>query len=178
MHVASGRKSTIIGRREGGHIVNSIKSSVVRVSNIVAVLCVCLVASAGADTASEPAVISASALDHGFAGLYNLDFIGAQKEFTAWQTQHPDDPVGPVSEAAGLLFSEFNRLGVLEGQFYENDESFLSRSKLSPDQDVHKHFQTALAHAQLLAHNRLAKDSKDRDALFALTLASGLQADY
>ncbi len=119
-----------------------------------------------------------TALDHGFMGLYNLDFAGAQKDFSTWQAQHPDDPVGPVSEAAGLLFSEFNRLGVLEGQFYENDESFLSRSKLSPDQDVHKHFQTALEHAQLLAHNRLAKDSKDRDALFALTLSSGLQADY
>ena len=119
-----------------------------------------------------------TALDHGFMGLYNLDFAGAQKDFSTWQAQHPDDPVGPVSEAAGFLFSEFNRLGVLEGQFYENDESFLSRSKLSPDQDVHKHFQTALEHAQLLAHNRLSKNSKDRDALFALTLASGLQADY
>ncbi len=119
-----------------------------------------------------------TALDHGFMGLYNLDFAGAQKDFSTWQAQHPDDPVGPVSEAAGLLFSEFNRLGVLEGQFYENDESFLSRSKLSPDQDVHKHFQATLEHAQLLAHNRLAKDSKDRDALFALTLSSGLQADY
>src|SRR5216684_4145404 len=144
MHVASGRKSTIIGRREGGHIVNSIKSSVVRVSNIVAVLCVCLVASAGADTASEPAVISASALDHGFAGLYNLDFIGAQKDFTAWQAQHPDDPVGPVSEAAGLLFSEFNRLGVLEAQFLENDAAFESRSKVTADPEVKQHFQAAL----------------------------------
>src|SRR6266852_64452 len=184
MRLASGHKSTIIRRRGRRRMVDLIKSSDARVLNIVAVLCLCLVAlgvtgtTALADTASEPAVISASALDHGFAGLYNLDFIGAQRDFTAWQAQHPDDPVGPVSEAAGLLFSEFNRLGVLEAQFYENDESFLSRSKLSPDQDVHKHFQTALEHAQLLAHNRLAKDSKDRDALFALTLSSGLQADY
>src|SRR5712691_2284281 len=95
-----------------------------------------------------------TALDHGFTGLYNLDFAGAQKDFSAWQTQHPDDPVGPVSEAAGLLFSEFNRLGVLEGQFYENDESFLSRSKLSPDPVLRSHFQAALHHAQQLAHNR------------------------
>lgn len=139
-----------------------------------------LVTGAHASDASPdaPDTRVSTALDHGFMGLYNLDFAGAQKDFSTWQAQHPDDPVGPVSEAAGLLFSEFNRLGVLEGQFYENDESFLSRSKLSPDQDVHKHFQTALEHAQLLAHSRLAKDSKDRDALFALTLSSGLQADY
>jgi hypothetical protein len=145
---------------------------------MVAALCVSLGVQpiAGAAAASEPSV--GTALDHGFAGLYNLDFTGAQKDFSSWQTQHPDDPVGPVSEAAGFLFSEFNRLGVLEGQFYENDESFLSRSKLSPDPVVHSHFQAALDRAQLLAHNRLNKDSKDRDALFALTLASGLQADY
>jgi len=119
-----------------------------------------------------------TALDRGFHGLYNLDFDGAQKDFTAWEVQHPDDPVGPVSEAAGCLFSEFNRLGVLERQFYESDEAFNSRPKLTPDPVVHDHFESALGHAQVLAHARLNRDPKDRDALFAMTLASGLQADY
>jgi len=32
--------------------------------------------------------------------------------------------MGPASEAAGILFSEFDRLGVLEAQFYENDSIF------------------------------------------------------
>jgi hypothetical protein len=123
-------------------------------------------------------VISASALDHGFAGLYNLDFTGAQKNFTSWQAQHPDDPVGPVSEAAGFLFSEFNRLGVLEAQFFENDSAFASRSKVTADPLVKQRFESALSRAETLAHNRLAKNSKDRDALFALTLSAGLQADY
>jgi len=119
-----------------------------------------------------------TALDRGYAGLYNMDFAGAQKDFSAWETEHPDDPVGPVSSAAGFLFSEFNRLGVLEGQFYSNDETFAARSKLSPDPAVRGYFETALDHAQSLAHARLAKNAKDEDALFALTLASGLQADY
>ena len=145
---------------------------------MVAALCVSvgLQPIAGAAVSPDPSV--GTALDHGFAGLYNLDFTGAQRDFSDWEAQHPDDPVGPVSEAAGFLFSEFNRLGVLEGQFYENDESFLSRSKLSPDPAVHGQFQAALERAQTLAHARLNKDSKDQDALFALTLASGLQADY
>ncbi len=133
---------------------------------------------ASAGKGAPPDSIPGTALEQGFTGLYNLDFTGAQKDFSAWEQQHPEDPVGPVSEAAGFLFSEFNRLGVLEGQFYENDESFLARSKLSPDPVVHQHFQAALDRAQLLAHNRLAQNSKDRDALFAMTLASGLQADY
>ena len=125
-----------------------------------------------------PRATSVSALDRGFSGLYNLDFAGAEKDFVSWQNLHPDDPVGPVSEAAGFLFSEFNRLGVLEAQFYENDSAFTGRPKLSPDPGVRQVFQNAIGRAESLSHTRLAKDPKDRDALFAMTLSSGLQADY
>ncbi len=131
-----------------------------------------------ADVTVLPDSIAGTSLDHGYLGLYNLDFSGAQKDFSSWETLHPDDPVGPVSEAAGYLFSEFNRLGVLEAQFFENDQTFHSRSKLNPDPAVRAKFQSALDRAQALAHARLSEDAKDQDALFALTLASGLQADY
>jgi hypothetical protein len=153
-----------------------VNKSDARVWSMVAVLLACCALYSGAeDTPKEPL---SSPLDHGFSGLYNLDFAGAQKDFTAWQTQHPDDPVGPVSEAAGFLFSEFNRLGVLEAQFYENDDAFTDRPKLTPDPAVRARFQAAIGRAEKLAHARLAKDPQDRDALFALTLSSGLQADY
>ena len=125
-----------------------------------------------------PGSTAASPLDRGFTGLYNLDFGGAQEDFTTWQRLHPDDPMGPVSEAAGFLFSEFNRLGVLEAQFYENDAAFADRPKLTPDPALHDRFQNAIARAETLAHAKLAKDPKDRDALLASTLSSGLQADY
>ena len=39
-------------------------------------------------------------------------------------------------------------------------------------------FQNAIGRSENLSHARLAKDPKDRDALFAMTLSSGLQADY
>lgn len=125
-----------------------------------------------------PRVAPGSLLDRGFSGLYNLDFAGAQKDFSRWQSEHPDSPVGPASEAAGLLFSEFNRLGVLEAQFYEKDSSFSSRSKKETDPAVQARFRTAIGRSQDLAHARLAKNADDRDALFALTLSYGLQADY
>lgn len=121
---------------------------------------------------------TASPLDRGFLELYNLDFAGAQRDFASWQQMHSDDPVAPVSEAAGLLFSEFNRLGVLEAQFFENDDAFAGRPKVTPDPAVRAEFMAAIGQAQNLSRQRLAKDSKDRDALFALTLSSGLQADY
>jgi hypothetical protein len=125
-----------------------------------------------------PGATAVSPLDHGFAGLYNLDFGGAQEDFSSWQRLHPDDPMGPVSEAAGFLFAEFNRLGVLEAQFYENDAAFFDRPKLAPDPALRDRFQNAITRSETLARAKLAKDPKDRDALFAMTLCSGLQADY
>ncbi len=127
------------------------------------------------EVAEKPSV---TALDHGFLGLYNLDFAGAQRDFASWQNLHPDDPVGPVCEAAGFLFFEFNRLGVLESQFFESDNAFVDRPKQTPDPELKRKFEAAIARAESLAHARLAKDPKDRDGLFALTLSSGLQADF
>src|SRR6202790_2108219 len=148
-----------------------------RAGIIVAAWWVCALGlAARAEDVPSPAMVSA--LDRGFSGLYNLDFAGAQRDFAAWQQLHPDDPVGPISEAAGFLFSEFDRLGVLEAQFYENDKAFTERPKLAPDPALRQHFMDAIGRAEHLSHARLAKDSKDRDALFALTLSSGLQADY
>src|SRR5579864_4632295 len=129
-----------------------------------------------AEDLPEPA--PASSLDRGFSGLYNLDFAGAERDFSSYELQHPDDPMGPVSEAAGLLFSEFNRLGVLEAQFYENDKSFVDRPKVNPDPALRDRFRAAITRSENLSNAKLAKDPKDRDALFALTLSSGLQADY
>ncbi|MGH9677546.1 MAG: hypothetical protein ACRD36_10635, partial [Candidatus Acidiferrum sp.] len=105
-----------------------------------------------------------ASLDRGYNDAYNLDFDSAQREFTGWQQQHPGDPVGPVSEAAGLLFSEFHRLGVLETQFFEKDSTFLNRPKLSPDAAIHARFDAALARAEVQAQAQLQHDANDHDA--------------
>jgi hypothetical protein len=124
------------------------------------------------------ATLSLPPLDHGFQLLYSLDFDAAHGIFAGWEQSHPDDPMGPTCDAAGLLFSEFHRLGVLEAQFFENDKKFESRQKLSPDPAVRERFSAEIQKAQNIARNVLAKDSKNRNALFALTLTNGLQADY
>ena len=117
-------------------------------------------------------------LEQGFQYLYNLDFEHAHKVFSSQERDHPDDPVAPASDAAGLLFSEFHRLGVLESQFFADDHLFTERTKLEPDPAVRDAFNQAISRAEAKARSRLAKNSKDRDALFALTLSSGLQSDY
>ncbi len=144
-----------------------------------AALCgaICFVALLGSGLAADVPAPHPS-LDQGFRLLYNLDFDQGHQVFLSWQRDHPQDPVGPTAEAAGILFSEFHRLGVLEGQFYENDKKFLNREQKEPDAGVRDRFNGALTRAQDLASARLAANAKDRDALFAMTLSSGLQADY
>ena len=157
-------------RSDGSILVRAVTSCL----GITFSLCLLFMLSAHA----SPVPLVGTALDQGFHDLYNLNFDVAQRDFAAWEAQHPDDPMGPVSQAAGLLFSQFNRLGVLESQFYENDNAFDRRVKVSPDPGVRGRFHACLRRASNLAHVRLAKDRKDKDALFALTLSAGLEADY
>ena len=141
---------------------------------LVAGLLVCWLGTAVA----ADSVSSAVSLDTGFRFLYDLDFDGAHRAFAAWQQQYPENPLGPACEAAALLFSEFNRLGVLESQFYQDDKAFQARQQFTPDPGLRVRFNAALDQAENWAQARLAKDSKNRDALFAMTMASGLRADY
>ena len=141
-------------------------------------LCILSLVWTGVSAAVVDTVSSAVSLDRGFSLLYNLDFAGAHQVFLAWQQGHPDNPVGEVCDAAGFLFSEFDRLGVLESQFYADDKAFGARKQLAPDPAVRDRFYAALNQADSHARLRLMKDPKDRDALFALTLSSGLKADY
>jgi hypothetical protein len=117
-------------------------------------------------------------LGSGFHRLYDLDFAGAQKEFEAWEKLNPENPMGPASEAAAILFSEFNRLGVLEAQFYEDDSIFAARKKYEADPAQRTRFEQQLSRAEDLAKSRLSRDARDRDALLAMTFAAGLRSDF
>ncbi len=117
-------------------------------------------------------------LERGYQDLYALRFDSAQRQFERWCSQYPADPRGPASQAAGDLFSELDRLGVLEAQFFEKDESFESRPKLKPDPQLRTRFYARLERAEQLAKRRLDTAPNNPDALFALTLVYGLRADY
>lgn len=120
----------------------------------------------------------ADSLELGYRQMYRLDFEGALGAFERWQRLHPDDPLGPASEAAGTLFSELNRLGILEAQFFVEDDSFLGRKGLRPNPGARARFDAALRRSETLARARIATQPGNADALFALTLDSGLEADY
>ncbi|HMK30012.1 MAG TPA: hypothetical protein VK473_10040 [Terriglobales bacterium] len=117
-------------------------------------------------------------LDQGFRFMYNLEFESAQRQFGDYQREHPEDPLGPVSEAAGCLFSELNRLGILQAQMFVKDSTWMSRTKLTPDPVIRDRFYASIMRAQQLADKRLKGDANDQGALFAATLTAGLNSDY
>jgi hypothetical protein len=154
-------------------------------SLICALLCGALVAGGlvvqAAPAASRQAPIVAlhvPELEAGFHLLYELKPEEAHKQFEAWQKSHPEDPLGSASEAAAYLFEECYRQGVLTSEFFLDDKRFLGEIALKPDPKLRAAFFTADKHAQDLAQLRLKTDPDDTNALFAMSLSLGMQADY
>ena len=119
-----------------------------------------------------------SSLEAGYRQMYNLDFDGAHATFQSWEAGHPDDAVGPMSNAAAYLFSEFNRLHVLESELFTDNDKFARREKLAPDPQTRAAFNRELATGDEIAGRVLAASPQDVNALFAKVMASGLRGDY
>ena len=117
-------------------------------------------------------------LDAGYRDMYNLQFQAAHRVFGDWQTAKPEDPLGPVSDAAAYLFAEFDRLHVLESELFTNNNNFENRSKPTPDPQTKRAFETDLAKADELADRKLDQDPGNADAMFAKVMALGLRGDY
>jgi hypothetical protein len=117
-------------------------------------------------------------IEQGFQSMYNLDFQRAHQDFSTWERMHPEDPMGPVSQAAGFLFAEFARLDILESQLFTDDKEFEARTKPRPDPKVREQFFAAVDRGDQLADAALKLHANDSNALFAKVLAMGLRSDY
>ena len=137
-----------------------------------------LAASAKAsDDAIAPAFTPIPELTSGFQLLYAQNFSEAREKFTEWESQHTQEPFGEVAIAASYLFEEFYRQGVLTSDFFLNEKKFLSGIDGKPNAGRMEHFQDALIKTRALANERLKENAKDPEALFALTLAAGMESD-
>jgi len=123
-------------------------------------------------------ISDAPELDAGFHLLYELKPQEAHAQFAVWQASHPGDPVGSASEAAGYLFEECYRQGVLTSEYFLDNKRFLGTIAIKPDQEIRDAFFAADLRAQELARLQLETDPDDANALFAMTLSLGMQADY
>src|SRR5579872_5139609 len=117
-------------------------------------------------------------LDAGFHLLYELKPEEARIQFEALQKSHPEDPLGSAAEAAAYLFEECYRQGVLTSEFFLDDKRFLGKIPLKPDPELRAAFFAADKRSQDLAQLQLKSNPDDANALFAMTLSVGMQADY
>ena len=66
----------------------------------------------------------------------------------------------------------------MTSDFFLNEERFLGKVALKPDPDIRTAFFAADRQAQDLARLRLQTNPDDTNALFAMTLSAGMEADY
>ncbi len=117
-------------------------------------------------------------LEAGFNSLYELKPEEAHKQFEAWEKSHPQDPLGYASEAAAYLFEECYRQGILTSEFFLDDKRFFGKIPLKPNPELRSAFFAADQKAQNLAQIELKRNPDDPNALFAMSLSLGMQADY
>lgn len=115
---------------------------------------------------------------HVFERLYNWDFAAANRSVDAHIAARPADPLGHAVRGAVLLFEEMDRLGILESEFFASDKRIAEKKKPKADPELRRRLFAAVAEARRLGTARLAADPEERNALFALCMASGVATDY
>jgi hypothetical protein len=125
----------------------------------------------------SPAFTTVPELSAGFDLLYQQRFAEARKAFAGWEARNPEEPFGEVAVAASYLFEELYLQGVLTSNFFLDQKKFLHGIDGKPDSERMRHFREALAQAQKLARDRQKTSPNDGEALFALTLAAGMESD-
>jgi len=117
-------------------------------------------------------------VESGFRLLYETKFAEAHSDFSEWEKERPSDPLRHTWEAAGYLFEEFYHRDMLTSEFFLDDNRLLGGAEITSVDEYQTGFLAASKTAQALAKQRLASNPKDPDALLALTITTGLQANY
>ncbi len=124
------------------------------------------------------APLTGTPLNDGYYDLYNLDFAGAHAHFQQWIASQPEDPLGPASDAAAYIFTEFDRLGVLDIELFADDDRFESRKRPAIDPALKQGFNDRVAQSERLADAALQRNPKDANAFYCKAVTAGMQADW
>lgn len=122
----------------------------------------------------------APSIDQALHSMYNFDFVTAHQTLDALVQVHPEDPLPYAFRASAYLFSELDRLQILEAEFLTDDEKIVEKKKqkLDPDPTVRERFLKALNDAMTRGDAALRRDANDKNALFAMCIAQGVNTDY
>jgi hypothetical protein len=137
-----------------------------------------LISAQGGEVSSVAHAHSKPQIENGFNLLYGLKFEDARSQFLQWQQTHSEDPLGYEAIAAAYLFEELYDQNVLTSEFFLDDKRLLGGIAGKPDEGRKISFEAANQKGRELAKEQLKKDPRDANALFALTIAAGMQADF
>jgi tetratricopeptide (TPR) repeat protein len=113
-----------------------------------------------------------------YAHFYELDFPGAVARFDQVRQSHPGDPQATALLLNAVVFQELYRLDLLDTTFYAND-GFLTGHHATEEDPKERDRIFALAdEAVNEADERISKNPKDADALFARGWARALRCAY
>jgi tetratricopeptide (TPR) repeat protein len=113
----------------------------------------------------------------GFGHFYNLDYERAIRDFEADLKAHPDDPFAVNHLLTARLFHELYRMGVLDTAYYANN-SFLGQPHRKPDPKEQEQIKQLINSGLQMENDRLERDSKDVNTLYARGVTRGLRATY
>lgn len=125
-----------------------------------------------------PALAETTLIDQALDRLYRHDFAAAHSILQEYVGRHPQDPLGYSMRAAAYLFSELDRLMILESEFFGDDRRILEKKKPKPDPAVRAALYDSIDKARRLSTAALAGNPRDRNALFAFSVVTGVQVDY
>src|SRR5215469_8293500 len=131
----------------------------------------------GVPNGDAPAFTPVPELSAGFDLLYEQKFAEARQIFASWESRNQEDPFGEVALAASYLFEEVYLQGVLTSDFFLNEKKFLHGIDGRPNPERMSDFGEALTRARELAKVRQKENPNDGEALFALTMAAGMESD-
>ncbi len=114
----------------------------------------------------------------GFDHFYNLEYDQAIAEFSKEIRDRPNDPFSYTHLAQALLYREMFNAGALETELVSGSNVSLARTKILASEAEQKRFDDAIAKAISLSQTRIAADSRDTGALYALGVAHSLRSNY
>ena len=127
---------------------------------------------------SFPLVAQDSFVASGFEHFYNLEYDQAIADFTAAAQHSPNDASIWNHLGQAILYRAMFHSGALESQVVSASNSFLRREKVQMSTAEDQSFSEALRKATEISQSRLDKNPDDTEALYALGITYGLQANY
>lgn len=125
-----------------------------------------------------PCWLAAQTVSPGFDHFYSLEYEPAIAIFEKEIAARPNDPAGYNHLAQAILYREMDRAGALESELVSGNNPFYHRGKIAASEADQKRFDGAIGKAIALCEARIGVNPKDVDALYLLSVAHGLQANY